>query len=59
MIIEKLRTSLLRKILLCASIKIVNWPFQPTLMVIVSKYIIHSHLLQKLKPWSFLVWKNN
>ena len=27
MIVEKLRTSLLRKILLCASIKIVNWPF--------------------------------
>ena len=27
MIIEKLRTSLLRKILLCASIKIANWPF--------------------------------
>ena len=26
MIVEKLRTSLLRKILLCASIKIVNWP---------------------------------
>ena len=27
MIVEKLRTSLLRKILLCASIKIANWPF--------------------------------
>ena len=27
MIVEKLRTSLLRKILLCVSIKIVNWPF--------------------------------
>ena len=27
MIVEKLRTSLLRKILLFASIKIVNWPF--------------------------------
>ena len=27
MIVGKLRTSLLRKILLCASIKIVNWPF--------------------------------
>ena len=27
MIVEKLRTSLLCKILLCTSIKIVNWPF--------------------------------
>ena len=27
MIVEKLRTSLLRKILLCVSSKIVNWPF--------------------------------
>ena len=34
-------------------------PFQPTLVVIVSAYIIHILLLQKLKPWSFLVWKNN
>uniref|UniRef100_K3Z315 Uncharacterized protein n=1 Tax=Setaria italica TaxID=4555 RepID=K3Z315_SETIT len=34
-------------------------PFQLTLMAIVYIYIIHSHLLQKLKPWSFSVWKNN
>ena len=34
-------------------------PFQPTLMVIVIPYIIHRLLLQKLKPLSFLVWKNN
>jgi len=32
-------------------------PFQPTLMVIVIPYIIHRLLLQKLKPWSFLVWE--
>jgi len=29
------------------------------LMVIVITFIIHGLLLQKLKPWSFLVWKNN
>ena len=28
-------------------------------MVIVFTYFIHRLLLQKLKPWSFLVWKNN
>ena len=44
MIIEKLRTSLLRKILLCASIKIVNWPFSTNF----DGDFIHIYYLQSL-----------